>query len=61
MQTQYRNMGKDWEGIRSQGKGPHYSQKLIKVVAIYKTVRLIISKKSLIKTLRLGKSALLKK
>ena len=61
MQTQYQNMGENCEGIRSQGKGFHYSQKLIKVVAIYETVRLTISKKSLIKSYRLGNSALLKK
>ena len=54
-------MGKNSEGIRSQGKGLHYSQKSIKVVAIYETVILTISKKSLIKSYRLGNSALLKK
>ena len=46
-QTQYRNMGKGYDGILPQGKGLYSSRKLRKVVAIYKTDKLILSKKSL--------------
>ena len=40
-------MGKCYEGIHSQGKGLHRSRKLRKLVAIYKTENLILSKKSM--------------
>ena len=40
-------MGKGCEGIIPQGKGLHNSRKLRKVVAIYKTDKLILFKKSL--------------
>ena len=46
-QTKYRNMGKGCEGILPQGKGLHNSRMLRKLVAIYKTHKLILSKKSL--------------
>ena len=46
-QTRYRNMGKGCEGIFPQGQGLHNSRKLRKVVAIYKTDKLILSKRSL--------------
>ena len=46
-QTQYRNMNEGCEGILPQGKGPHNSRNLRKLVAIYKTGKLILSKKSL--------------
>ena len=64
-ETQYRNMGTGCEGILLQGNSLHNSRKLRKVVAIYKTVKLIISKKYLKKVpekgQKFGKSALLKK
>ena len=64
-ETQYRNMDKGYEGILPQGDSLQNSGKLRKVVAIYKTVKLIISKKYLKKVpekgQRFGKSALLKK
>ena len=64
-ETQYRNMDTGCEGILPQGNSLHNSRKLRKVVAIYKTVQLIISKKNLKKVpekgQRFGKSALLKK
>ena len=44
-QTQYQNMGKGCEGVFPQGKGLHNSRKLGKVVAIFKTSSLILSKK----------------
>ena len=44
-QTQYRNKGKGCEGILLQGKCLHNSRKLRKMVAIYKTYKLILSKK----------------
>ena len=44
-QAQYRIMGKDWKVIFLQGKSLHNSRKLRKVVAIYKTDKLILSKK----------------
>ena len=63
-QIQYRDMGKGCEGIYPRGKGLHNSPKLRKVVAIYKTDKLILSKKSLKKApekgQRLEKSTLLK-
>ena len=46
-QTQYWNMSKGYEGILRLGKGLHNSRKLRKVVAIYKTDKLILSKKAL--------------
>ena len=46
-QTQCRNMSKGCEGIFPQGKELHNSQKLGKVVVIYKTDKLILFKKSL--------------
>ena len=54
-------MGKGCERIHLQGKGRHYSRKLIKVVAIYETVRLILPKSLSEKARGLEKSALLKK
>ena len=64
-ETQYRNMDTGCEGILPQDNSLHNSRKLRKVVAIYKTVQLIISKKYLKKVpekgQRFGKSALLKK
>ena len=46
-QTQYRNMNKGCEGILPQGKSLGDSRKLRKIVTIYKTGKLILSKKSL--------------
>ena len=46
-QTQYQNIDKGCEGILLQSKALHNSQKLRKVVAIYKTEKLIFLKKSL--------------
>ena len=46
-QTQCRNMGKGCEGIFRQGKDLRNSQKLGKVVVIYKTDMLILFKNSL--------------
>ena len=46
-QTQYRNMDKGCKEVLPQGKGLHNSRKLRKAVAIYKTGKLILSKKSL--------------
>ena len=46
-QTQYRNMSKGYEGMLPLDKGLHNSRKLRKVEAIYKTDKLILSKKSL--------------
>ena len=40
-------MNEGCEGILPQGKGPHNSRNLRKLVAIYKTGKLILSKKSL--------------
>ena len=40
-------MGQGCEGILPQGKGLHNSRKLRKLVAIYKTYKLILSKNSL--------------
>ena len=40
-------MGKGCEGILPQGKGFHNARKLRKIVAIYKTDKIILSKKSL--------------
>ena len=58
-------MDKGCEGILAQGKGLGNSRKLKKVVAIYKTGKLILSKKFLKKVpekgYRLGKITLLKK
>ena len=58
-------MDQDCEGIFPQGKGLHNSRKLRKVVAIYKSDKLILYKKYLKKVLekgeRLGKIACLKK
>ena len=45
-QTHYRNMAKSCEETLLQGKDLRNSQKLRKVVAIYKTDKLILSKKS---------------
>ena len=45
-QTDYQNIEKGC-GILPQGKGFLNSRKLIKVVAVYKTDQLILSKKSL--------------
>ena len=46
-QTQYGNIDKSCEGILPQSKGLHNSRKFRKVVAIYKTDKLIFSKNSL--------------
>ena len=47
VQTQYRNMKKGCDGILPRGKDLHNSRKSRNVVAIYKTDKLILSKKSL--------------
>ena len=46
-QTQYRDMDKGREGIPPQVKGLYNSRKLRQVVAIYKTDKLMLSKKYL--------------
>ena len=43
VQTHYRKIDKGCEEILRQGKCPHNSRKLGKVVAIYKTNKLVLS------------------